>query len=83
MIKERVRQLAREIQADSIAIRRHLHQHPELSFQEYETSAFVKAQLDTLGIPYRAMADTGVVGEIEGLLAPSSRVVALDRKSVV
>ncbi len=77
MIKERVRQLAREIQADSIAIRRHLHQHPELSFQEYETSAFVKAQLDTLGIPYRAMADTGVVGEIEGLLAPSSRVVAL------
>jgi len=77
MIKERVRQLAQEIQADSIAIRRHLHQHPELSFQEYETSAFVKAQLDKLGIPYRAMADTGVVGEITGTLSPSDRVVAL------
>lgn len=69
--------MAQEIQADSIAIRRHLHQHPELSFQEYETSAFVKAQLDKLGIPYRAMADTGVVGEITGTLSPSDRVVAL------
>ncbi len=77
MIKEHVRQLAKEIQEDSIAIRRHLHQNPELSFQEYQTAAFVKSQLDKLGIPYRAMADTGIVAEITGKLSPSERVVAL------
>lgn len=77
MIKEQVRQLAREIHEDSIAIRRHLHQNPELSFQEHQTAAFVKAQLDELGIPHRAMADTGIVGEITGTLSSSDRVVAL------
>lgn len=77
MIKEQVRQLAREIHEDSIAIRRHLHQNPELSFQEHQTAAFVKAQLDELGIPHRTMADTGIVGEITGTLSLSDRVVAL------
>ncbi len=46
-----------------IDIRRHLHQWPELSFQEYETSAFVAKQLHDLGVPHDTeVARTGVVG---------------------
>lgn len=61
---------------DIIAIRHHLHAHPELSYKEFETSAFVRRQLDAYGIPWKIMADTGVVGIIEGK-NPLSRVVAL------
>lgn len=77
MIKEQVKQLAKDIHADTVAIRRHLHQYPELSFQEHQTSAFVQSRLAELGIPYRIMAETGVVGEITGDLASADRVVAL------
>jgi amidohydrolase len=57
--------------------RHHLHAHPELSFQEKETSAFVSVRLSEMGIPFQAgIAGTGVVGMIEGK-NPGSRVLAL------
>lgn len=57
--------------------RHHLHAHPELSFQERETSAFVSARLSEMGIPFQeGIAGTGVVGMIEGK-KPGSRVLAL------
>ncbi|RAV29043.1 M20 metallopeptidase family protein [Sinomicrobium soli] len=76
MLKEKIQSLAREIYGKTVAHRRHLHQHPELSFEEYETCAFVKAELDKLGIPYVTLARTGVLAEIKGDL-PSDRVIAL------
>ena len=45
---------------------KHLHQHPELSKQEYETQKFVLAELAKLGIEAKTCADTGVVGIIRG-----------------
>ncbi len=60
-----------------IAIRRHLHMHPELSMQERETSAFIQLKLTEYGIPFSAgIAVHGIVGLIEGK-NPESRVVAL------
>ncbi|MEJ6980829.1 M20 family metallopeptidase [Pedobacter sp. P351] len=76
MLKEKIQALAESIHGDVIDIRRHLHQNPELSYAEYQTSAFVKAQLDALGIKWVSMADTGVVGLIKGD-KPSESVVAL------
>jgi hippurate hydrolase len=76
MIAERIRQLASAYAADTIAIRHHLHAHPELSYKEFETSKFIQQKLDSLGIPYQIMAGTGVVALIEGK-DPDSRVVAL------
>ncbi|MGV3502845.1 MAG: M20 metallopeptidase family protein [Adhaeribacter sp.] len=76
MLKEKIQALAHAIHGDVQALRRHLHAHPELSFQEYNTSAFIKARLDELGIAWQAMADTGVVATITGAL-PSERVIAL------
>lgn len=51
---------------DLITWRRHLHAHPELSFEEYETSKFVQRYLTEWGIPFTLPADTSVVGVIEG-----------------
>jgi amidohydrolase len=76
MLLSDIRQLAAERLPATIADRRHLHAHPELSFSEKETSVFIKARLDALGIPRTAIADTGVVGTIEGG-QPSDRMVAL------
>jgi hippurate hydrolase len=46
--------------------RHHLHMHPELSFQETATQAYVEKQLNAWGIPNSRLANTGVVGIIEG-----------------
>ncbi len=61
-----VRDLAEQYKEDIIALRRHFHAHPEVSFKEYETSKKIQAELEALGIPYRVVGDTGVVGTIEG-----------------
>lgn len=71
-----IRALARKYAAEYIDIRHHLHAHPELSYQEYKTSAFVQQKLAELGIPFEVKATTGVVGLIHGK-NPDSRIVAL------
>jgi amidohydrolase len=76
MLKEKIRHLARQYAPDFIAIRHHLHAHPELSYQEFETSQFVQQQLTRTGIPFQVMAGTGVVGLLKGRNA-DSRVIAL------
>lgn len=74
--KQRIQELAKTYFQDTVNNRRHLHQNPELSFEEYETSAFVKQALTDLGIPFESMANTGVVGIIKGDI-PSDKVLAL------
>lgn len=76
MFKEKIKALAQEYKQEFIDVRHHLHAHPELSYQEFETSAFVQKKLKEFGIPFTIMAETGVVGLIEGK-NPSSRVIAL------
>jgi amidohydrolase len=50
-----------------IEIRRHLHAHPELSGQEYQTAAYVAGVLSSCGIHVReSVGKTGVVGELIG-----------------
>ncbi|MCB9231224.1 MAG: amidohydrolase [Bacteroidia bacterium] len=68
-IKEKIQNLSSDIFAEIVDLRRQIHANPELSFEEYETSALVKAQLSGLGIPFQDnIAKTGVVGLIEGEL---------------
>ena len=76
MLKQKISSLARDLYPKVVSNRRHLHANPELSFQEHNTSAFVKRALDELEIPWTAMAGTGVVGLIEGS-KPSAELVAL------
>ncbi|MBN8292342.1 amidohydrolase [Rhodobacter sp. NTK016B] len=52
---------------DLTAIRRDLHEHPELGFEEVRTSGIVAAQLEKLGIEVTTgIAKTGVVGVLRG-----------------
>ena len=58
--------------------RRHLHAHPELSFKEHDTAAFIADRLTELGIEHRRIASTGVLARIEGRKTPAG-----DRRAVV
>ena len=71
-----IRSLAKKYAPEFIEVRRHLHAHPELSYQEFETSKFVQSRLKEYGIPFEVKAVTGVVGLIKGR-NPESRIIAL------
>ena len=76
MIQEKIKQLAKKYSPEYIAVRHHLHAHPELSYQEFETSAFVQDKLKSLEIPFEVKAKTGVIGSIKGK-NPDKRIIAL------
>lgn len=76
-MQENIQRLAEQYHAQIIGFRRHLHAHPELSYQEHQTSRYVAEQLAAWGIEHRhGVADTGVVALIRGK-KPGKRVVAL------
>ncbi len=59
-----------------VDIRRHIHSNPELSFQEYETAAFIQQKLNEIGVTSEGgVATTGVIGSLPG--ASSGKGVAL------
>lgn len=64
---------AQEISDSIIQHRRIIHAQPELSFQEYKTSEYIRQELGRLGIEYRTIATTGVVAHI----GKGNRCVAL------
>jgi len=65
-VKKHIQDRAASILAALVDIRRHIHQNPELSFQEHETAALVEKELQSLGLKTQRMANTGVVAVIEG-----------------
>ncbi len=76
MIKESIQQLAKKYAKEFIDIRHHLHANPELSYKEFETSAFVQQKLTEWGIAFEVKATTGVVGLIKGK-NPGKKIIAL------
>lgn len=66
-MKEIIQQLSKEIAPQVQKWRQHLHAHPELSFEEWQTSAFVAEKLMEWNIPIKkGIAKTGLVAYIEG-----------------
>lgn len=65
MHPEEAKKEAKEISDWIIKLRRELHRHPELMYEEVKTSALVRRELDNLGISYKSpIAKTGVLASI-------------------
>ena len=77
-----IKSLSEQYAPDAVAIRRHLHAHPELSFHEQETALFVARELTAMGLhPQEGVAGTGVVALIEGT-KPDSESSGTDKRVV-
>lgn len=75
-LHQQIKKLTKSLHQEMIATRRYLHQHPEISYKEFETTKFIKSKLDELGISYESPLETGCVGIIRGGIK-SDRVIAL------
>jgi hippurate hydrolase len=75
MLKEKIETLSKTYYESYRSVRHNLHANPELSYKEFNTSKFIQDHLQSLGIPFKVMAETGVVALIEG--KKSNRVIAL------
>ncbi|MBE9206837.1 amidohydrolase [Nostoc sp. LEGE 06077] len=63
----RIKDIATKLAPRLVEIRRHLHSHPELSGQEYQTAAFVAGVLSSSGLHVQeGVGKTGVIGEVQG-----------------
>ena len=77
MLKEKIKALSTAYFEEVIAIRRHLHQYPELSFQEFETGKFISEKINQFGIRHEhGWGGNGVVAYIEGN-SKSNKSIAL------
>lgn len=74
---ERIKILSAANSGETVSIRRHLHANPELSYEEFNTVAYVAEMLKAADIhDLRPMATTGLVAEIQGR-NPSRKTIAL------
>ena len=82
---DRIKSEVSALQERMVEWRRHLHRHPELSFQETKTAAFIADVLKNEGIEFRTGAGklpgntegTGVIAFVRGEAGSSDRCVAL------
>ena len=76
-LKDKIKNLADAYYNELVAIRRHLHAHPELSFEEKETAAYISNKLAELGIEHTTnIGGHGIVGIIKGK-NPDKKIIAL------
>lgn len=89
---DNVKALAKHYFSKVQSIRQHLHQHPELSFQEFETSKYIQQQLSDAGISFTAgHVGTGIIALIRGknpdkktiLLRADMDALPIDEKNTV
>ena len=76
-IKEDILVKSADLKEEVIQLRRHFHRHPELSYEETDTSSFITGWLSENGISFRkGIAGTGIIGTIKGK-AKGGKVIAI------
>ena len=76
MVLHKIHQSIDSLYQDTVQVRRYLHQHPELSFHETKTAAYIASQYESLGIPVRKqVGGNGVVATLKG--GKPGRTIAL------
>jgi len=65
-MQDRCKALAKKYYPTILGHREHLHRHPELSFEEHATSAYIASTLDAIGLSYRTGlgGGTGITAEL-------------------
>jgi amidohydrolase len=77
MIIPAIKQKSKELFPYLLEVRRHLHEHPELSFKEFKTAEFISAQLNKHNIEHKTgIVGTGIVALIKGR-SPDKKCVLL------
>ncbi|MDO4553338.1 MAG: M20 family metallopeptidase [Bacillota bacterium] len=64
--------------ACAVELRRELHRWPETGNQEFKTAERIERELSELGIPWRRVLDTGIVGVIENRGGQASETAGAD-----
>lgn len=62
------REESEKYREELLGIRKHIHEHPEIGNEEFETCAFIEKTLNGWGIPTVRILDTAVVAEVKGAL---------------
>lgn len=65
-MKNEIEKKAFDMAEELCEIRHCLHRIPELEFDVFETSEFIKSKLEEYGIPYKTVLKTGIIAEIKG-----------------
>ena len=77
MLLDKIKQLSQDFFDETIANRRHIHRHPELSFEEEKTAAFISKKLTEYAIPHHAnIGGHGLIGLI-GKANKNGKCIAL------
>ena len=66
MNMEQIKNRINELYLELVELRRDIHMHPEIGFQEYRTASLIEEYLGKLGIETKRISKTGVVGVIQG-----------------
>ena len=66
MIHPKIKESVKKYQAAMIDFRRELHRHPELPWEEIETTKRIAKELDKIGVTYRLTEPTGIIADIKG-----------------
>src|SRR4029078_6670719 len=71
-------EFVRKEHAALTAVRRDLHAHPELGFEEHRTAEVLRRELDALGVEHHdGIGKTGIVAVIPGVKTESGRAIGL------
>ncbi len=82
-LKTKIQILAKQYHSETIEIRRHLHEHPELSFEEYATSDYIVSKLKEYKISFKqGIVRTGIVVIIEGTKGNSSTLESAEERCI-
>ncbi len=66
-LAQKVQMLMKEMEPQFIKDLHWFHENPEMSFQEYDTTAYIKKELESMGVELLDVGlETGVVGMIRG-----------------
>ena len=78
-----IRELGAQAEPYVIERRRHFHQHPEPSLQEFSTTDDIARELDAMGIPYTRPLETGLVATLAGTAADAYRADGSPRRRIL